>query len=73
MINAAKKPTTKYEAEGILVTKYPEITSLAILPKINGITIKNENLAASALDTPNINDVEMVAPDLEIPGRIAIA
>ena len=49
------------------------ITSLAIFPKIKGTTIKNENLAAFSLSIPNKTEVEIVAPDLDIPGKIAIA
>jgi hypothetical protein len=47
--------------------------SLAILPIINGTTIKNENLAAFSLSIPNKTEVDIVAPDLEIPGKIAMA
>lgn len=47
--------------------------SLPIFPKINGTTIKKENLAALVLSIPNKTEVEIVAPDLEIPGIIAIA
>ena len=36
-------------------------------PKINGIAIKNENLTASFMLTPNINNIEIVIPDLDIP------
>ena len=52
---------------------FPLTRSLPIFPKINGTTIKKENLAALTLSTPNKTDVEIVAPDLEIPGNIAIA
>ena len=47
--------------------------SLAIFPKIKGMTIKNENLAALVLSFPNKTDVEIVAPEREIPGNIAMA
>ncbi len=40
-------------------------------PKISGIAIKNENRIASSLFTPNNNNVEIVIPDLEIPGNNA--
>ena len=49
----------------------PDNMSLAIFPKIKGTTIKNENLADFSLSTPSNTEVEIVAPDLEIPGRIA--
>jgi hypothetical protein len=44
-----------------------------ILPKIRGTTIKKLNRAAFSLSMPNNTEVEIVAPDLEIPGKIAIA
>ena len=47
--------------------------SLITLPIINGTTIRKENLAAFSLSIPRITAVEIVAPDLEIPGIIAIA
>ena len=46
---------------------------MAILPKMRGTTIKKENRAALARSIPNNTEVEMVAPDLEIPGIIAMA
>ena len=51
----------------------PLIMSFAILPKINGTTIKKENRAALVLSIPSSTAVDMVAPLLEIPGKIAIA
>lgn len=47
--------------------------SLRIAPKITGITIKKENFAASFLSFPKKIDVQIVEPDLEIPGIIAKA
>ena len=44
-----------------------------IFPKIKGMTIKNENRAAFVLSIPSKTAVEIVAPDLEIPGNIASA
>ena len=46
---------------------------LAILPKIKGITIKNENRAALLLSIPKITPKAMVAPLRDIPGKIAMA
>ena len=51
----------------------PPKISLIIFPKISGMTIKNENLAAFVLSIPSKTAVEIVAPDLEIPGKMAIA
>ena len=47
--------------------------SFPIFPKINGTTIKKEKRAAFVLSIPNKTDVDMVAPDLEIPGNMAMA
>ena len=47
--------------------------SLVILPKISGTTIRKEKRAASDLSSPKITEVDMVAPLLETPGRIAMA
>ena len=51
----------------------PSKMSFATLPKINGTTIKKEKRAALLLSLPNITEVDMVAPDLEMPGSMAIA
>ena len=53
--------------------KSPLNISLAIFPKIKGITIRKEKRAALVLSLPNNTEVEIVAPLLEIPGNIAIA
>ena len=37
------------------------------------MTIKNEKRAALSLSIPKITEVEIVAPEREIPGRMAIA
>ena len=52
---------------------FPSKRSLATFPKIKGTTIRNENFAEDVLSNPKITDVAIVAPDLEIPGKIAIA
>lgn len=44
-----------------------------LAPIIGIKTIKNEKRVARSFLTPNINAVEMVAPDLEIPGITATA
>ena len=51
----------------------PDKTSFSIAPNITGITIKKENLAASLLLFPKKSEVQIVAPDLEIPGITANA
>ena len=73
MINAATKPNIREENSELLRFISPERISLTILPNIKGTTIKNENRADFSLSTPSKTDVEIVAPDLEIPGIIAMA
>jgi hypothetical protein len=51
----------------------PDRTSLNILPKIKGTTIKNENRADLSLSIPKSTAVEIVAPERDIPGKIAMA
>ena len=51
----------------------PDKISFKIAPKITGITIKKENFALSLLLFPKNKDVDIVAPDLDIPGKIAKA
>ena len=48
----------------------PDKRSFIIFPKINGTTIRKEKRGFS-LSIPNKTEVEIVAPDLDIPGRIA--
>ena len=71
VINAPKKPMNN-PSKSISLTKKAPSMSFAILPNINGITIK-ENRAADSLSTPKSTDVAIVAPDLETPGNIATA
>jgi hypothetical protein len=72
-----KKAATKPRANGpkfIASEKiFPSIRSFTTFPKIKGTTIRNENFAEDVLSNPKITDVAIVAPDLEIPGNIAIA
>mgnify|MGYP004152710585 CR=1 FL=1 len=50
-----------------------EYISFSIIPTINGTDIKNEKRADSSLSIPNKTEIAIVVPDLEIPGKIAIA
>ena len=47
--------------------------SLAIFPKIKGMTMKKGKRAALVLAVPSNTEVEVVAPLLEIPGNSAMA
>ena len=46
--------------------------SLIIFPKIRGTTIIKENFAANFFSMPRKIAVDIVLPDLDKPGRIAI-
>jgi len=47
------------------------VYSRIVAPSIAGIANKNENFIASSFLIPKINEVEIVEPDLDIPGMIA--
>ena len=70
---AAIKPPDNTGIEREPKSLPPSKMSLAIFPKINGTTIKKEKRAAFSLSIPNKTAVEIVAPDLDIPGNMAIA
>ena len=72
-INAATKPIISGIAISLEKIKSPDNISLATFPKIKGTTIKNEKRAALLLSIPKSTDVEIVAPEREMPGKIAIA
>ena len=72
MINDVIIATIKVKLVSVLIdsiSKKPRI----LAPKITGIDSKKENLAASFGGMPKYIHIEMVEPDLEIPGIIAIA
>ena len=50
-----------------------EINSTIAASEIAGMPKRKENIAASPLSQPDIRAVEIVIPDLEIPGKIANA
>jgi hypothetical protein len=70
---AARKPTDNSPTLIVDNKKSSLIISFAIFPKIKGTTIRKENLAAFDLSIPNNTEVAIVAPDLDMPGKIAIA
>ena len=73
VINDAINPIAKGVANSEENVNFPSKISLAIFPRINGTTIKNEKRAALVLSIPKRTEAEIVAPDLDIPGRIATA
>jgi len=56
-----------------IVSKVPELYSKIVAPMIAGMTSKNENVISCFFSRPSNNPVEMVVPDLEMPGIIANA
>ena len=70
---AAKKPRVSGPKFIASEKIFPSTRSFPTFPNIKGTTIKNENFAEDVLSSPKITDVAIVAPDLEIPGKIAIA
>ena len=73
-MSAAKNPNKngkKFVVES--ASNSPLRMSLAILPSIKGITIKNENSADFFLSIPSNTDMAIVDPLLEIPGKMAMA
>ena len=54
-------------------SKLVEENSKTVAPNIAGITSKNEKVATCLLSKPSSKPVEMVEPDLEIPGTNAKA
>jgi len=71
---AAIKPSSKPQKSFCAVALIsPLKMSLAILPKIKGTTIKKEKRAARSRSMCNSTEVEIVAPERDTPGRIAIA
>ena len=50
-----------------------EINSTSALKKMAGMPKRKENLTASLLLQPDTKAVEIVTPDLEVPGKIARA
>lgn len=53
--------------------KLPSSTSIKLAPIMGSRTIRKENFATSSLLFPSSTPVEIVAPDLEMPGMTAKA
>ena len=58
---------------GKILKELLEVNPTSPAPIIIGIDNKKENLADSFGEKPNNNAMEIVIPDLEIPGKIATA
>ena len=64
-------PTSRITASAIEKAKPKRITFNRLAPNITGIARKNVNSAATVLETPIIRPPRMVAPEREVPGKIA--
>ena len=69
----AINPKPKTIKFSVPVVNSPNKMSLPIFPKIKGTTIRKENLAAFSRSIPNKTEVEIVAPEREMPGKMEIA
>ena len=67
------KPVISGISESLSIKMSPLIMSLTILPMMRGITIRKENLAAFSLSIPSKTEEDIVAPEREMPGNIAMA
>ena len=70
---AATKPATRGSVPMLIAAMSPERISRSILPKITGITIRNEKLATEPFSLPRSSPVAMVVPERERPGSVASA
>ena len=66
-------PTIKVKKPNEENSLKEEINSTIAAREIAGMPKRKENFAASSLFHPDIRAVEIVTPDLEIPGKIANA
>lgn len=71
-INPAARLNTAYRPSEYIIL-YDLESSNTKDPSMTGIDSKNENLTASCLFIPKNLANDIVAPDLEIPGKIASA
>ena len=71
--NVVIRPTIKGGKLNVENSLKEEINSTIAAKEMAGIPKRNENFAASPLSQPDSRPVEIVIPDLETPGKIAIA
>jgi hypothetical protein len=71
-MKAAKNPAM-YNIE--FASKFAPKSPISVnpAPKITGIDNRKLNLAANSLSRPKSNPVDILVPEREIPGKIAIA
>ena len=71
--NVVVRPTKRGKKPNEKKSLKEEINSTIAAREIAGIPKRKENLAASPLSHPDIRALEIVTPDLEIPGKMANA
>ena len=71
--NVVVRPTISGKKLNELNLLSEEKNSTIAAKEMAGIPKRKENLAASSLSQPDTRAVEIVIPDLEIPGKIAKA
>ena len=71
--NVVIKPTKTGKKPNKKKSLKEEINSTIAAIEMAGMPKIKENLAASTLSQPDTNAVEIVTPDLEMPGKIARA
>ena len=67
------RPTKRGIKPNVKKSLKEEINSTIAEREIAGIPKRKENFAASPFSHPDIKALEIVTPDLEIPGKIANA
>ena len=72
-MNVVIRPTINGKKLNELNSLIAEINSIIAAREMAGIPKRKENLAASLLSQPDTRAVEIVTPDLETPGIMAIA
>ena len=72
-MNVVMRPTISGKKLNELSSLNEEINSTMAAREIAGMPKRKENLAASPLSQPDTKAVEIVTPDLEIPGITAKA
>ena len=72
-INVVIRPTISGKKLNELNLLSEEKNSTIAAKEMAGIPKRKENLAASSLSQPDTRAVEIVIPDLEMPGKIAKA
>ena len=71
--NVVRRPTKRGKRPNEKKSLKEEINSTIAAREIAGIPKRKENFAASPLSQPDIKALEIVTPDLDTPGKIAVS